>query len=129
MSDRCEGFNASLPVFLMSEPHSENDANVALGNTRSQLDNLIEAGDWAAVGDTAALLAAASDSASIDSKSHAQGRSERSRDTTRSGVDSARAAELDQLIDAGDWEGVVLAAAFWRSEDEVWMYAPYLRQL
>ena len=78
---------------------------------------MIEAGDWAAVGATAALLAAASDSASLDSKSHATGRSERSRDTTRSGVDSARAAELDQLIDAGDWEGVVLAAAKFESAE------------
>ncbi|GKY99140.1 hypothetical protein MPSEU_000869500 [Mayamaea pseudoterrestris] len=90
---------------------SESDADIAPELARSQLDGLIEAGDWAAVGATAALLAAASDSASMDSKSHVTGRSERSRDTTRSGVDSARAAELDQLIDAGDWEGVVLAAA------------------
>jgi hypothetical protein len=31
--------------------------------------------------------------------------------TSVSSLDAARAAELDHLVDAGDWEGVVLAAA------------------
>lgn len=77
--------------------------------SRADLDVAIEAGDWAAVGATAALLAAASDSQSYSSQS-------KSRDVSRSGssvssMDAARAAELDHLVDAGDWEGVVLAAA------------------
>lgn len=73
--------------------------------TREQLDALIEAGDWAAVGTTAALLAAASDSQSAGSRSS-------SRATAKAGsVDAARTAELEHLVDAGDWEGVVLAAA------------------
>lgn len=76
--------------------------------TRSQLDALIEAGDWAAVGATAALLAAASDSQSQTSKSQASAKSSRS---YADSMDAARAAELDNLVDAGDWEGVVLAAA------------------
>ena len=75
---------------------------------------MIEAGDWAAVGATAALLAAASDSQSLSSA--------RSRTTDRSSagsgsIDAARAAELDQLVDAGDWEGVVLAAAKYQTEE------------
>ena len=77
--------------------------------SRDQLDSYIEAGDWAAVGATAALLAAQSESHSASSNS----RSRRSR-TSSYGSDSmeaARAAELDHLVDAGDWEGVVLAAA------------------
>lgn len=78
--------------------------------SRDQLDNLIETGDWAAVGATAALLAAASDSQSAST------RSRNSRTTSRSSspghsIDAARASELDHLVDAGDWEGVVLAAA------------------
>ena len=117
MEDSHENMNDSLVVFRNVKYRSESDADIAPEIARSQLDGLIEAGDWAAVGATAALLAAASDSASMDSKSHVTGRSERSRDTTRSGVDSARAAELDQLIDAGDWEGVVLAAAKFESAE------------
>lgn len=77
---------------------------------RDQLDALIESGDWAAVGATAALLAAASDSQSATTP---QSRASRSLSGCSKGssVDAARAAELDQLVDSGDWEGVVLAAA------------------
>lgn len=73
---------------------------------RGQLDALIESGDWAAVGATAALLAAASDSQSEKSSSRADSQS----------ADAARAAELDHLVDAGDWEGVVAAAAKFESQ-------------
>ena len=67
--------------------------------SRDQLDQLIEAGDWAAVGATAALLAAASDSQSAQSMPRSG--SMRSHQS----ADAGRAAELDQLVDAGDWEG------------------------
>mmetsp|Transcript_32120 Transcript_32120/g.39409 ORF Transcript_32120/g.39409 Transcript_32120/m.39409 type:complete len:634 (-) Transcript_32120:4-1905(-) len=73
--------------------------------SRADLDSAIEAGDWAAVGATAALLATASDSLS---SSTTPSRSTRS---SLSELDAARAAELDHLVDNGDWEGVVLAAA------------------
>lgn len=75
--------------------------------SREQLDSLIEAGDWAAVGATAALLAAASDSQSATSRASSRSR----HSSENNSVDAARAAELDHLVDAGDWEGVVLAAA------------------
>lgn len=65
------------------------------------MDQLIEAGDWAAVGATAALLAAASDSQSANSVS--RNSAHKSRDSQS--ADAARAAELDHLVDAGDWEG------------------------
>lgn len=84
--------------------------------SRDQLDSLIESGDWAAVGATAALLAAASDSQSGTSVSHAGGSLPRSRDSQS--VDAARAAELDHLVDAGDWEGVVAAAAKFEAQVE-----------
>jgi len=82
--------------------------------SRDDLDTAIEAGDWAAVGATAALLASASDSAS-----HISGTSSHRSASTKSSVsslDAARAAELDQLVDAGDWEGVVLTAAKFEAE-------------
>lgn len=85
--------------------------------TRDDLDSAIEAGDWAAVGATAALLAAASDSQSYSSKSE-QFTGNRSRSgSSVSSLDVARAAELDHLVDAGDWEGVVLAAAKYEGDD------------
>jgi hypothetical protein len=84
--------------------------------SRDQLDSLIEAGDWAAVGATAALLAAASDSQSGTSMSRGKATSPRSRDSQS--VDAARAAELDHLVDAGDWEGVVAAAAKFEAQAE-----------
>uniref|UniRef100_A0A6U3Z6P5 EF-hand domain-containing protein n=1 Tax=Ditylum brightwellii TaxID=49249 RepID=A0A6U3Z6P5_9STRA len=80
--------------------------------TRNDLDSAIEAGDWAAVGATAALLASASDTASYKSSNSQFTRSTLgSRASNVSSFDAARAAELDHLVDAGDWEGVVLAAA------------------
>ena len=86
--------------------------------SRNDLDNAIEAGDWAAVGATAALLAAASDSQSASSRSRAsRSNAGQSQGTSVSSVDAARAAELDHLVDAGDWEGVVLAAAKFESQE------------
>jgi hypothetical protein len=85
--------------------------------SRDDLDSAIEAGDWAGVGATAALLAAASDSPDTKSQSsRTEGRfysshSTRTDSSALSSVDAARAAELGHLADAGDWEGVVLAAA------------------
>ena len=71
---------------------------------------LIESGDWAAVGATAALLAAASDSQSETSRSRTgHSRGDSSRDIQS--VTAEQAAQLDRLVEVGDWEGVVNAAA------------------
>lgn len=91
--------------FICSE--DADDVPIVQDVSRDQLDNLIESGDWAAVGATAALLAAASDSQSASTRSRGTSRSS----SRESSVDAARASELDHLVDAGDWEGVVLAAA------------------
>ena len=109
----------SHPIFLSTLRMSAGieELDVPAGAvSRSDLDNAIEAGDWAAVGATAALLAAASDSQSASSKSK-QSRASRSQTTSVSSVDAARAAELDHLVDAGDWEGVVLAAAKFEAQE------------
>lgn len=86
--------------------------------SRNDLDAAIQAGDWAAVGATAALLAnAASDTNSVSTRSYNSKRSTTSSslrsnsNSAMSSVDAARAAELDHLVDTGDWEGVVLAAS------------------
>jgi len=99
------------------EQTAANDEMNAPPVTRDDLDSAIEAGDWAAVGATAALLAAASDSQSYSSKSE-QYTGTRSRSgSSVSSLDVARAAELDHLVDAGDWEGVVLAAAKYEGDE------------
>jgi len=79
--------------------------------SRADLDSAIEAGDWAAVGATAALLAAASDSNSQSSRSLTNPGTSTRDGSTVSSFEAAHVAELDHLVDAGDWEGVVLAAA------------------
>lgn len=89
------------------------------GVTRADLDSAIEAGDWAAVGATAALLAAASDTNSFSSRSITAGGTSTKEESTVSSYDAARAAELDHLVDAGDWEGVVLAAAKFEASSTV----------
>lgn len=86
--------------------------------SRSDLDNAIESGNWAAVGATAALLAAASDSQSFSSRSRASKTDASRGESSASSMDAARAAELDHLVDAGDWEGVVLAAAKFEGTSE-----------
>jgi hypothetical protein len=57
------------------------------------------------VGATAALLAAASDSQSYSSKSEQYTGTKSQSGSSVSSIDAARAAELDHLVDAGDWEG------------------------
>ena len=83
-------------------------------DTRSELQSHIEAGNWAAVGATAALLAAASESQSEPSRQSTDA-ALRSRDYST--PDAARAAELDELVEAGDWEGLVVAAAKYEASD------------
>ncbi len=90
-------------------------------NSNSQMDELdvaIEAGDWGHVGALAAVLAAEGSimpSQGIKSPrsiTSGDGASSRSRGTsTNQSMDQARAAEIDKLVEAGDWQGVVLAAA------------------
>ena len=64
------------------------------------------------------MLAAASDSHSGTSLSRAAGGTAHSRSRDSQSVDAARAAELDHLVDAGDWEGVVAAAAKFEAQAE-----------
>jgi len=87
--------------------------------TREDLDSAIQSGNWAAVGTTAALLAAASNSQSDSLKRKRIASSVARGDSSASPLDAARAAELDQLVDAGDWEGVVVAAAKFEASEDV----------
>jgi len=89
---------------------------------RTQLELAIEAGDWEAVGEAAAMMSDASvNSASTgeidriaggDTSSYSAGSSE-----NRYQVNAERASELDDMIDQGDWTGVVAAASRFSSAD------------
>jgi hypothetical protein len=111
------GISSALQVLNDADSGSPEAPNVP-AVTRADLDNAIEAGDWAAVGATAALLAAASDSQSYTSNSEQMAATRSQSGSSVSSLDAARAAELDHLVDAGDWEGVVLAAAKYEDEGE-----------
>jgi hypothetical protein len=81
----------------------------SIQSTYSELDEAINKGDWAAVGVTAALLAS---QAYVDEST--QGSSKQSTSRLRrpnAALNPERAAELDRLVEIGDWEGVVAAAA------------------
>lgn len=82
--------------------------------TREDLNAAIEAGDWAVVGATAALLADSTGGVmdiSISGSEYGD-LSLHTRDTMSEMSDTDdRAKELDRLVETGDWEGVVMAAA------------------
>lgn len=97
--------------------------------SRKQLESAIDAGDWAAVGATAAILASDAKSATSGDSSVSSNVSKLSSGTS-SGIsnhlsvvsfssrEKSRAAELDRLVEAGDWEGVVLTAAKFEAEKD-----------
>lgn len=80
---------------------------------QSQLESQIDAEDWAAVGATAALLAAASDSQSgtTSAANSRASRASRSSGGKYPQDEAKRAAELDRLVDQGDWDGLIVAAS------------------
>ena len=83
--------------------------------TRQDLDRAIDAGDWAAVGATAALLSHQKDEHDVLPD---QDKAAKALSITRShmsDLDLQRAKELDHLVDTGDWEGIVLTAAKYES--------------
>jgi hypothetical protein len=86
---------------------SEDTLEPGIHMTYSELDQAIQKGDWAAVGVTAALLA----SQSFDSVVQSASKSPRGNVSLNATINPSRAAELDRLVEAGDWEGVVAAAA------------------
>jgi hypothetical protein len=99
---------------------------------RTALELAIEAGDWEAVGEAAAMMSDTSvttaSSTEIDNiafgSSQSGSRASFSDESAerlsrlRSGVNAERAAELDQMIDRGDWTGVVAAASLFASPSD-----------
>ena len=89
---------------------------------QSAIQEAIEAGDWAAVGATAAILASDSDSvASSRASREMEGElgasdSLMSNDDVTADEDEERAMEIDQLVEDGNWDGVVAVAARYADE-------------
>ncbi len=80
----------------------------SMQSTYSELDEAIQKGDWAAVGVTAALLASQS---YADDNTQGTGSQAARLKRPNAALNPERAAELDRLVETGDWEGVVAAAA------------------
>ena len=101
----------AVPLVDLGEGDQEFNPSVT---NFEDLEAAINRGDWAAVGASAAILASKEyDSASFSrsSKSGLTSGTNKSKDK-----DAERASELDMLIDAGDWEGVISAAAKFEAE-------------
>lgn len=107
-------------IGMSSELETDDESNIGHGNRqfgmREELEAAIQNGEWSLVGATAAIIAQApADFVSNDmnttfsSALSSVGASPRK---------SERAMELDKLVEAGDWEGVVLAAAKFETEDD-----------
>jgi hypothetical protein len=87
----------------------------------TELDNAVVAGDRAAVGATAALLAAkASSRCDYDESSFSSNQSsiETGDSSLKVRVDEQKAAELHRLIEGGDWEGIIRAASTYSSDNK-----------
>mmetsp|Transcript_21508 Transcript_21508/g.32217 ORF Transcript_21508/g.32217 Transcript_21508/m.32217 type:complete len:781 (-) Transcript_21508:103-2445(-) len=81
--------------------------------TREDLDAAIEAGDWNAVGATAALLAGGSFDRRDSDSEHSSVQSDDHNISLSSAdySDKDRALEFEQLIEAGDWKAVMAIAS------------------
>lgn len=119
----------------VDEAKASNTSDVADAKSRSpvnELDSAIEAGDWGRVGALAAVLAsdgnfsppppsAAKRDRSSVNLSSSNSFSSKSRDSTagQGSIDHKRAAEIDRLVETGDWQGVVLAAARFEADQSL----------
>jgi hypothetical protein len=88
-------------------------AEASTAQHRSALEMAIESGDWEAVGQAAAMMS----DASVGTASTGTDLNNSRASSGISGNSANRAAELDELIDQGDWTGVVAAAAQFKQDD------------
>lgn len=78
------------------------------------IQEAIEKGDWAAVGATAAILATKDSGPVASAQDNMDLQS--SQNSMMSDDDDMRAAEIDQLVETGNWDGVVAVAARYADE-------------
>eukprot|EP00529_Nitzschia_sp_RCC80_P018303 CAMPEP_0113519280 /NCGR_PEP_ID=MMETSP0014_2-20120614/43434_1 /TAXON_ID=2857 /ORGANISM="Nitzschia sp." /LENGTH=859 /DNA_ID=CAMNT_0000416985 /DNA_START=238 /DNA_END=2816 /DNA_ORIENTATION=- /assembly_acc=CAM_ASM_000159 len=113
----------TLSVATSEDLLSSADEKGSPENKLEDLEDAIMAGDWVAVGETAATLA------TMQYDSQSQSRSELSKSSVdvsnvsskrserwKESIDAKKAAELDELIEKGDWEGIISAAGRYETE-------------
>lgn len=118
VSSRVTGYRGSgKPTFIPvdSSPGDSSDEEQKPSATRKDLDDAIQAGDWKAVGATAALIAGPT---TMLSSTRSTGSGEF--DMNMSDLGNSRLSisshernqveELEQLVEAGNWEAVMAAA-------------------
>ena len=105
----------------MSELETDDESNIGHNNRqfgmREELEVAIQNGEWSLVGATAAIIAQAP-ADFVSKEMNTTFSSALSSSVGTSPRKSERAMELDKLVEAGDWEGVVLAAAKFETEDD-----------
>ena len=106
-------YDENTPAQAALAIHSDHPTSPPAQNrvTREDLNAAIEAGDWAVVGATAALLADTDHSSESEHRGGPLSTQTSQSFQTESSESNHRAAELDRMVEHGDWEGVVLAAA------------------
>lgn len=134
--------DSDLFASLETGPTGGTDSTGGTHSTREpvagEIQDAIEAGNWEAVGQTAAMLSgedmdnATRESASGSSRSSRSWQSSNYSGSTATGTgghgsgahgsdgstyeDAAKAAEIDGLVETGDWDGVVAVAARYAEE-------------
>jgi hypothetical protein len=106
---------------LLDSDITENDVVKKVVPNMGGLEAAITAGDWAAVGASAALLAASQfETDSLSNSKNSVGIYSNGESTIQSlnkrPLDTEKTKELDDLIQTGDWAGVIQAAAKFEAE-------------
>ncbi|KAL7436999.1 hypothetical protein ACHAXH_003039, partial [Discostella pseudostelligera] len=124
-----EGLQEDVELTMISSESTSTDmtARDREQNPRERdIQEAIEKGDWTAVGATAAILASTSstgvsnvemdDTATMTTKDSSKNSSDRSAVSSQLDDDDSRAVELAELVNSGNWDGVVAVAARYADE-------------
>ena len=117
---------------VSSSSSSSSSSRSDVTPTTKSIEEAIEIGDWQAVGATAAMLASTTSIHEDDDVSDSSSGSDTNENDYESTIDSsaksssartvdsdvARTAEIDKLVDSGNWDGVVAVAARYVEEAE-----------
>jgi len=129
VSQRVSGYHGSskptfIPVDGAHDGEEEEDDVRESNATRTDLDEAIQAGDWKAVGATAALLAnhkSPNRSSTLESSRSTNSTPEKDYfDRSSLSVTSQernQVRELEDLVESGDWRAVMAAASRYEEED------------
>jgi hypothetical protein len=125
--DIASGGGDDAPILIhedASKSESASTSGASSSGRRTALELAIEAGDWEAVGQAAAKLSTTPvttvETVKVQALAESVSYDEEDEDVRRmrkAGVNANRAAELDAMIDEGNWAGVVAAASRYSKVD------------